>query len=69
MESPAVLEQNLGIARGFQPMSLSEMEALRVRCREHAADGRYELYKTTKKYDGDEGRKQHDFPTTAELPA
>jgi aryl-alcohol dehydrogenase-like predicted oxidoreductase len=69
MESPAVLEQNLAIARGFQPLSASAMDALRSRSKEYAADGRYELYKTTKKYDGDEGRKQHDFPTAAELPA
>jgi hypothetical protein len=32
-----------------------------------AADGRYELFKTTKKYGGDLGRRQHGFPTAAEL--
>jgi len=45
------------------------MSGLRTRCKEEAADGRYELFKTTKKYDGDEGRKTHDFPLAAELPA
>ena len=32
-------------------------------------DGRYELFKTTKKYDGDVGREQHGFPSAKELPA
>ena len=40
--------------------------------REHGRqfrDGRYELFKSTMKYDGDLGREQHDFPSAAELPA
>ena len=69
MESPDVLRQNLEIARGFQPMSAAEMQKLRDRCRFHASDGRFELFKTTKKYDGDVGRKQHRFPDATELPA
>jgi hypothetical protein len=27
-----------------------------------------ELFKTTKKYDGDLGREMHSFPSSAELP-
>lgn len=69
MESPDVLNQNIAIASGFRPLSASAMSALRNRCREEAADGRYELFKTTKKYDGDEGRKTHEFPLASELPA
>jgi predicted aldo/keto reductase-like oxidoreductase len=69
MNSPAVLRQNLAIARGFQPLSAAEMAAIRDRCRDDASDGRYELFKTTKKYDGDEGRAQHGFPLAKELPA
>ncbi|HVW85049.1 MAG TPA: aldo/keto reductase, partial [Bryobacteraceae bacterium] len=69
METPEVLEQNLAIARGFKSFTAAEMTALRGRCRDDAADGRYELFKTTKKYDGDEGRKMHDFPSADELPA
>ncbi len=45
------------------------MLALRERCRPLAADGRAELFKTTKIYDGKDGREQHGFPRTAELPA
>lgn len=69
MDSPGVLQQNLEIARGFQPMSAAEMQQMRERCRLDASDGRYELFKTTKKYDGDLGRTQHGFPTAADLPA
>jgi hypothetical protein len=31
-------------------------------------DGRYELYKSTLKYDSDLGRSQHGYPSAAELP-
>lgn len=69
MESVGVLEQNLEVARGFQPMSAAEMQALRDRVKQFAADGRFELFKTTKKYDGDVGREQHHFPSAQKLPA
>jgi aryl-alcohol dehydrogenase-like predicted oxidoreductase len=69
VESTDVLRQNLAIAQGFQPMSDAEMKALREKCRVFAADGRFELFKTTKKYDGDVGREQHHFPKPEELPA
>jgi uncharacterized protein len=69
MDSVAVLQQNLEVARGFQPLSTAEMQHLRERSRADGADGHYELFKTTKKYDGDLGRRQHGFPTAAELPA
>src|ERR1700683_5525149 len=69
MDSLGVLEQNLGIAKGFQPMKPEEMQALRERVKVFAADGRFELFKTTKKYDGDVGRRQHHYPTAEQLPA
>ncbi len=69
MESLDVLKQNLEIARNFQPMPAKEMQALRDRCRQYSSDGRLELFKTTKKYDGDLGREQHGFPTAEQLPA
>jgi predicted aldo/keto reductase-like oxidoreductase len=68
MESIQVLHQNLEVARNFQPLTGSQMAQLRDRAAVFAGDGRYELFKTTKKYDGDEGRKQHSFPTAEELP-
>jgi uncharacterized protein len=69
MESLGVLKQNLEIACGFQPMSPAAMQHLRDRCRVDAADGRWELFKTTKKYDGNPGRQEHGFPSATDLPA
>ena len=69
MDSMAVLEQNLNVARGFQPFGEREMEAIRERVRPLAADGRYELCKTTTKYDGTVGREQHHYPPVEKLPA
>jgi hypothetical protein len=69
MDSIEVLEQNLKVARSFSPMSEAEMSRLRERSRDLAADGRFELFKTTKKYDGKVGREQHGYPTPEELPA
>jgi aryl-alcohol dehydrogenase-like predicted oxidoreductase len=69
MDSIAVLEQNLRVARGFSPLSAQDMQALRDRTRELAADGRYELFKTTTKYDGKVGREQHHYPSSQKLPA
>ena len=63
-----VLEQNLEIARNFQPMTAAEMDALRQRVRDVAADGRFEKFKSTKFYDGDLGREQHGYPKAKEMP-
>ena len=68
IDSLAVLKQNLAVARGFKPMTDEEMQALRIRCKVLAGDGRYEKFKTTKQYDGDLGREQHGFPPAKELP-
>jgi uncharacterized protein len=62
IDSLEVLRQNLAIARGFKPMQAKEMQALRDRCAQYAADGRFELFKTSKQFDADEGRLQHGFP-------
>jgi hypothetical protein len=69
MDSMAVLRRNVEIAAGFKPMSARQMEALRRRVREHAEDGRFELYKTTAMHDGTEGRRQHGYPSDEELSA
>ena len=69
IDSMRVLNQNLGVARGFKPMSDRQMAAFRKRIADEADDGRYELYKTTAQHDGPEGRKQHGFPSPEELSA
>lgn len=68
MDSMAVLDQNLEILRNFKPLSENLMSELREHGREFN-DGRYELFKSSAKYDGNVGREQHHFPTPAELPA
>ncbi len=68
MESMAVLDQNLEILRNFQPLSPKQMAALREHGKQFN-DGRYELFKSTVKYDAAIGREQHHYPTTDELPA
>ena len=69
IDSLRILRQNLRVARGFEPYAEHEMQALRDRFAEHAADGRFELYKTTAKFEGPPGRKQHKFPPPEELAA
>lgn len=69
MESMEVLEQNIAIASNFTPMSAQEMQTLRDKVKFWASDGRFERFKTTKMYDGVEGRKQHEYPPATELPA
>ena len=69
MDSLKILRQNLRIAREFTPLSAEEMRRLRERCAEAASDGRYELYKTSMKFEGPPGRKVHKFPPLDELAA
>ena len=69
IDSMRVLKQNLAVAQNFTPMTQEEMQALRSRVSEFASDGRFELYKTTAKFDGPPGRKQHGFPSQEKLEA
>jgi len=62
MEKPEILQQNLKIAQDFRPMSASEMQTLATRVSGPAADGRFELFKVSLKYDNPEARMAHDFP-------
>jgi aryl-alcohol dehydrogenase-like predicted oxidoreductase len=62
MDSLDVLRQNLRVARGFKPMTVADMQALRDRCRESAGDGRYEPYKLSLKFDNPQARWAHGFP-------
>jgi hypothetical protein len=57
-----VLHQNLRVVRGFQPMTKSDMETLRARCAPAAADGRFEPYKVSLRYDNPMTRLPHGFP-------
>jgi predicted aldo/keto reductase-like oxidoreductase len=59
IESRDILHQNLAIAQRFIPMSAQERERVRSRVAMYAADGRFELFKSSRHYDGLIGRQQH----------
>jgi uncharacterized protein len=67
MDSMEVVDQNLAILRDFRPLSADQMQTLRDQGKQFN-DGRYELYKSTLKYDSDLGRSQHGYPLSTELP-
>ena len=67
IDSAKVLRQNISVARGFLPLSPTAMDRLRKHARPHSLDGRFELYKTSAKHEGDVGRKQHGFPLQTEM--
>jgi uncharacterized protein len=62
IDNQDALDQALKVAQGFEPMASAEMNALRNRCRTYAADGRFELYKLSLKFDNPEARLAHRFP-------
>jgi uncharacterized protein len=66
MDTLEVLNQNLQIAQNFKPFSDAEMQVLRDRCQPDSADGRYELYKLSLKFDNPEARLAHGFPLDTE---
>jgi uncharacterized protein len=66
MEKMDVLQQNLAVAQGFQPMNEQQMQAIREQCRQPAADGRFEPYKTSLKFDNPEARLAHGYPLDME---
>ena len=68
MESMKVLEQNVAVARGFRPMTKQARAALRRKMASHAADGRWELYKISAAFEGEETRRVHGLPPQGELP-
>ena len=61
MERLDVLRHHLKFAADFHLMDAQQMEALRERCSQYR-DGRFELYKTSIKYDNPEARMAHGFP-------
>jgi aryl-alcohol dehydrogenase-like predicted oxidoreductase len=67
IDSAKVLRQNISIARGFLPLSSTAMDRLRKHAAPHSVDGRFELYKTSAKHEGDVGRKQQGFPSQSEM--
>jgi hypothetical protein len=63
MDSEKVLDQNLKIVREFTPMTREERLGVEQRTFALAGDGRFELFKSSKAFDGAVHRKQHGFET------
>ncbi len=55
------LHQDIALARSFTPMTLAERETLLAKVKDVAGDGRHELFKSSKDFDGPVHRKQHGF--------
>ncbi|MCB9384926.1 MAG: aldo/keto reductase [Bryobacterales bacterium] len=56
------LEADLKIASDFRPLSAEAQAELEARSRPEAGDGRHELFKSTRVYDGPVYRKMHGLP-------
>ncbi len=69
IDTMRILRQNLAIAQGFRPMTARQRETLLTRVAPTARDGRFELYKITAAFDGNESRRQHGLPLMDELTA
>ena len=63
IDSEKILDQNLKIVRDFQPMAEDEKRAIESKTLQMAGDGRFELFKSSKAFDGPVHRKQHGFET------
>jgi hypothetical protein len=61
IDSDKVLEQNLKIVREFEPLSSERKKAVETKVAQVAGDGRFELFKTSKAFDGAVHRVQHGF--------
>jgi predicted aldo/keto reductase-like oxidoreductase len=62
IDNAGALQQALKVAQGFEPLQPSALQSLRDRCRQYAADGRFELYKLSLRFDNPEARLAHGFP-------
>jgi hypothetical protein len=69
IDTMRVLEQNVAVARNFRPMTARQRATLRRRVAATARDGRFELYKISAAFDGNESRRQHGLPLMDELIA
>jgi len=63
IDSEKVLDQNLKIVRDFKPMTDQERARVEQSTIKLAGDGRFELFKSSKAFDGPVHRKQHGFDT------
>jgi len=69
IDTMRVLRQNVAIAQGFRPMTARQRLALVRRVAPTASDGRFEMYKISAAFDGNEARRQHGLPLMDTLTA
>ena len=62
IDSMAILEQNLRIAREFVPMTAEEQSAAVDKAFHHAWSGQHEPFKTSFQFEGNEARREHGIP-------
>lgn len=65
IDSEKVLDQNLKIVREFKPLDDAERKRIEAASYALAGDGRFELFKSSKAFDGPVHRKQHGFAVDA----
>ena len=65
VDSMAILEQDLAIARNFEPISAAERERILAKSSPAATDGRFEPFKTSHDFEGNEARREHGLPLRA----
>ncbi|MBW3634343.1 MAG: aldo/keto reductase [Chloroflexi bacterium] len=65
IDSMAILEQNLRIARDFVPMTAEEQSAAIDKVFHHAWAGQHEPFKTSFDFEGNEARREHGIPLKA----
>ena len=67
IDSMRVLKQNLAVARGFAPLPASGLQAIRRKVAAQAVHGRFELYKISAAFEGEETRRVHGLPSQEEM--
>jgi predicted aldo/keto reductase-like oxidoreductase len=63
IDSEQVLDQNLKIVRELKPLTVDDRARIEASTYKLAGDGRFELFKSSKDFDGPVHRKQHGFAT------
>ncbi len=62
MDSLEVFHQNLAVAQDFKPLTDEERTQILAKTALPAAKGEFELFKTSRKFDANEGRVAHNYP-------
>ena len=60
------LKADIALARNFQPLTTQAKQQLLAKVKDVAGDGRHELFKSTRNFDGPHHRRQHDFAVDAD---